>query len=287
MDCTKRQGLMLILVLSFSLCSLADGACVQEESGGPVHCCDQRDHGGPLHCCGGRNSSCGMEDYVHNTICYCDEFCESARDCCPDFESVKRPCGWGNVKRDCVVSTWSDWGPCNPRCGLGVRQRTRTVAFRPINGGKECPPLIENSGCFRQLCGGRELGFARILPHKFKKDRAPSVWDKILPAPKKEVKTTKAPKRPSYCINYKVYYKHPHCKNTWADKLDPLKPICVECQHDAMNKHGKCKGQGLFGDVTLWEAVDLKSCYGGWLKIGPKIPNCTCENEQFNNFIFI
>ena len=39
------------------------------------------------------------------------------------------------------------------------------------------------------------LGFARILPYKFKKERAPSVWDKILPAPKEEVKTTEAPKR--------------------------------------------------------------------------------------------
>ena len=98
MDPTKRQGLMLVLALSISLCSLADGACVQEENGGLVHCCDQREHGGSLQCCGGRNSSCGMEDYVHNTICYCDEFCETAADCCPDFESVKRPCGWGNGK---------------------------------------------------------------------------------------------------------------------------------------------------------------------------------------------
>lgn len=93
--------------------------------------------------------------------------------------------------------------------------------------------------------------------------------------------------RPSYCINYKVLFKHPHCKHTWADQLDPKKPICVECQHEAMNKHGRCKGHGLFGEATLWEAVDLKSCYGGWLKIGPKIPNCKCDNQEFNNFIFI
>lgn len=93
--------------------------------------------------------------------------------------------------------------------------------------------------------------------------------------------------RPSYCINYKVFFKHPHCKHTWAEKLDPQKPICVECQHEAMNKHGKCKGQGVLGEVTLWEAVDLKSCYGGWLKIGPVIRDCKCENEAFNNFIFI
>ena len=27
-----------------------------------------------------------------------------------------------------------------------------------MNGGRECPPLIENRGCFRTQCGGRELG---------------------------------------------------------------------------------------------------------------------------------
>ena len=59
MDHTKRQGLMLVLALSISLCSLADGACVQEENGGPVHCCDQREHGGSLQCCSGRNSRHG------------------------------------------------------------------------------------------------------------------------------------------------------------------------------------------------------------------------------------
>jgi len=93
--------------------------------------------------------------------------------------------------------------------------------------------------------------------------------------------------RPSYCIKYKVFFKHPHCKDTWADQLDPQKPICVECQHDAMNRHGKCKGQGDRHDVTLWEAVDLKSCYGGWLKLSPKIHDCKCEDQEFNNFIFI
>lgn len=93
--------------------------------------------------------------------------------------------------------------------------------------------------------------------------------------------------RSSYCVNFKVFFKHPHCKNTWADQLDPKKPICVECQHEAMDKRGKCKGQGMFGEVTLWEAVDLKNCYGGWLKIGPRIPGCKCENKQFSNFIFI
>ncbi|XP_015763716.1 PREDICTED: somatomedin-B and thrombospondin type-1 domain-containing protein-like [Acropora digitifera] len=286
MEFAKHLSLVFAITIAFSVTTLANSVCLQKEDGASVQCCDKREDGGSVICCSGRNSSCGMEDFVNNALCFCDEFCERAGDCCPDFESIKEPCGFGKVKRDCEVSPWSDWGPCSPRCGVGVSQRTRTVLFLPVNGGKECPALIENKGCLKQLCGGREHGFARILPYKFKKDREPSVWEKILPAPK-EIKKKEKPKRSSYCVNFKVFFKHPHCKNTWADQLDPKKPICVECQHEAMDKRGKCKGQGMFGEVTLWEAVDLKNCYGGWLKIGPRIPGCKCENKQFSNFIFI
>ena len=60
-------------------------------------------------------------------------------------------------KRDCEVSEWSDWGPCEPACGVGVSKRTRTVIFEPLNGGKECPPLTEKKGCLNKICG-REAG---------------------------------------------------------------------------------------------------------------------------------
>ena len=60
-------------------------------------------------------------------------------------------------KRDCEVSEWSDWGPCEPACGVGVSKRTRTVIFAPLNGGKECPPLTEKKGCLNKICG-REAG---------------------------------------------------------------------------------------------------------------------------------
>ena len=92
----------LIIAISFALFTLANCVCIQKEEGGPVHCCDQREHGGSLRCCTGRNSSCGMENFVHSALCFCDEFCEAAGDCCPDFESVKEPCGWGKRKSDYV-----------------------------------------------------------------------------------------------------------------------------------------------------------------------------------------
>ena len=88
----------LIIAISFALITLANCACVQKE-GGPVHCCDQREHGGSLRCCAGKNNSCSMMN-GHSGLCYCDEYCETARDCCPDFGSVKEPCGWGKRKSD-------------------------------------------------------------------------------------------------------------------------------------------------------------------------------------------
>lgn len=103
MEYTKHPSLALAITIGFVLFTLANGACIQKEEGGPIQCCDQREHGGSLRCCKGRNSTCGMEDFVNNVLCFCDEFCERAGDCCPDFESVKKPCGLGNRKSSIVL----------------------------------------------------------------------------------------------------------------------------------------------------------------------------------------
>ena len=93
--------------------------------------------------------------------------------------------------------------------------------------------------------------------------------------------------RSTYCINYKLESKHPYCKGTWADKLNPAKPICVECHERAMNKGGKCNGHGSLGEITSWFATDLYSCGGQWMRISPRINNCECNQKIFNNFIFV
>ena len=62
--------------------------------------CDQTDQKGPLLCCKGRNSSCIVDQTTdkeesiphRRTVCYCDEFCKSAGDCCEDFEEAQRKC---------------------------------------------------------------------------------------------------------------------------------------------------------------------------------------------------
>ena len=86
---------------------------------------------------------------------------------------------------------------------------------------------------------------------------------------------------------FKIESKHPYCKGTWAKDLDPLTPICVECQDFAMDEHGHCKGHGVMAELTSWDAVDIYSCHGEWLRIGPLVRNCSCNNKDFNNFIFV
>lgn len=101
MEFAKHPSLVFAITIAFSLTTLANSVCIQKEDGASVQCCDQREHGGSVLCCSGRNSSCGMEDFVNNALCFCDEFCERAGDCCPDFESIREPCGFKKGKLGC------------------------------------------------------------------------------------------------------------------------------------------------------------------------------------------
>lgn len=95
-------------------------------------------------------------------------------------------------------------------------------------------------------------------------------------------------RRPSYCAHFKIESKHPYCQGTWGKELDLVKPVCVECQDSAMDEKGHCKGHGVLGELTSWDAVDIYSCHGEWRRVSHIIPNCKCDdNENFNNFIFV
>jgi len=249
--------------------------------------CDQSEQNGPLLCCKGRNSSCVVDQEQNvnrRSVCYCDEFCKSAGDCCDDFEETRRKCTSNGVK-DCTVSPWTRWSSCSHRCGVGVRKRSRVIVSLG-KGGKRCPALRQRRGCFKTPCGV-DKGIAHILPVKFRRRSFETTrYQKILPAKKNAVEDEK-PKRLTYCINYKLESKHPYCKGTWAGQLDPTRPICVECHERAMNKKGECNGHGSLGEITSWLATDLYSCGGQWMRIGPRIENCECNQKIFNNFIFV
>lgn len=63
--------------------------------------CDQRAGGGGLMCCKGTNNSCWVEAPTsaenslpagQTRVCYCDEYCRTTGDCCPDLKRVQEEC---------------------------------------------------------------------------------------------------------------------------------------------------------------------------------------------------
>lgn len=92
----KILPLVFIVIIAFALTSLGNRVVCKQKKGGPVQCCDQREFGGSSICCPGQNNSCQMET-LNTGNCYCDEHCERARDCCPDFKLVKVLCGFERV----------------------------------------------------------------------------------------------------------------------------------------------------------------------------------------------
>jgi len=49
---------------------------------------------------------------------------------------------------DCVVSDWTEWGPCSKTCGFGNRSRQRKIIRENARSGTPCPELAET-----ELCG--------------------------------------------------------------------------------------------------------------------------------------
>ncbi|KFG57279.1 sushi domain (scr repeat) domain protein [Toxoplasma gondii RUB] len=77
---------------------------------------------------------------------------------CPETEQA-RVCMKDSCTTACVVSEWSEWGPCGASCGGGERTRKRSIVSPPVNGGALCPSLTEDEVCNDFSCdGGCEVG---------------------------------------------------------------------------------------------------------------------------------
>lgn len=252
--------------------------------------CDQRPYGGSMMCCAGRNSDCyvKIKNLPKNTtstrrICYCDEYCKLTKDCCSDYNKIQEACRGAT---DCRVSDWTSWTACSNDCGAGIMKRKRFIIETPQNGGKACPKLRQKRGCGLYLCK-RKSQTAFILPaDPYRRVPLGSFgFEEILPAPKKNQPTTQ--KVDSYCINFKLMVKRSRCTGTWADKLESALPVCVECQPRVLGANGHCRGEGALGVRSHWKAFLIPRCHGEWIRLGPIIPNCTCTNKYFSNFVFV
>jgi hypothetical protein len=52
-----------------------------------------------------------------------------------------------HVKKDCIVSEWSEWGNCSRQCGAGQQKRHRIAVVQPTLGRPVCPALVESRPC--------------------------------------------------------------------------------------------------------------------------------------------
>uniref|UniRef100_A0A6I8P9R6 Complement component C9 n=1 Tax=Ornithorhynchus anatinus TaxID=9258 RepID=A0A6I8P9R6_ORNAN len=70
------------------------------------------------------------------------DICEQLAPRPPGEQACLMPC-----PRGCVVSEFSSWSACGPRCGASVQHRIRTLLVPPLFGGEACPSLSDVRGC--------------------------------------------------------------------------------------------------------------------------------------------
>lgn len=227
---------------------------------------------------------------IDNKICYCDDYCKFTNDCCEDAGKARKTCL--SKARHCKVSPWESWGKCSANCGIGFMKRTRRILQFPENGGEPCPVLRQTRGCNVNQCQENKHHAAIVLPINFRREKFGDYgYENILPAIKESHDTNNVQAditKPtySYCVHYRLSYKRKSCKNSWASSFQKDIPVCVECQSRVMNG-GHCRGEGAIGVRTRWKALGVARCHGDWIRLGEIIPNCTCNEKQFSNFVFV
>jgi len=114
-----------------------EGSCNSDIKCDPTFDCEFNDWADWSQCstsCSGLKSrSRGIKHYGSGN----GGFCEGAvHDLAPCHEHGT-DCG-GAEPVDCILNAWAEWTTCDAECGRGEKERTRTVAQEPANGGKVC-----------------------------------------------------------------------------------------------------------------------------------------------------
>ena len=70
--------------------------------------------------------------------------------------------------KDCKVSEWGPWSPCSAtECGeFGSEERHRVVLHQPVNGGAQCPHLVQSRQCVSNQCDETHYNFTSSPQHQ-------------------------------------------------------------------------------------------------------------------------
>lgn len=107
--------------------------------------------------------SCFNGGSLRNGVCFCKK--GFSGDCCQLQGKAWRCGGLGSV--DCLLSSWSRWGPCSTKCGVGGKQTSTRRRLITEQCGGSCPGgfnLIRTRACPQIFClnGGRSVNGACI-----------------------------------------------------------------------------------------------------------------------------
>jgi len=264
-------------------------------------------------CCTGKNNTCRAygprlnyrEDddelaanEVQTPSCFCDSDCVKLGDCCTDYAQFCRAV-------DCVLSEeWGEWGLCSNPCGPGEKTRARQVVVEAQNGGVECPVAMETIRCvgdynckIARSSNTLELReTAKIIPALYASWRRNKMYNPFRDIRKNLFRHYSANEiidRPAYYAMFEVKEARRSCQyggsaSPWAPRLKPGTRVCVECQDTAMKKSlgVRCKGHGVFQQVTRWNAIFAAGCHGTWEMKSERLEgSCDANNELA--FIFV